>query len=94
MNEIARKYFLPILLGSIIVFAVGDEVHAKSLSNEKISFNNLEDSFWGKFRDSVMKDKDKNDPNGGEHSEPSRGGDGEHGGQGGRGDGHGDGPPR
>ena len=68
MKKIARKYFLPILLGSVFIFAIDMvEVHASPASLINInhdqltsSFVRLEDGeFWSKFRDSVMKDKDK-----------------------------------
>ena len=84
MNRIVRKYFLPILLGSVLVFAIdSDQVSASSTSSnyhEECFMANLlrhleDDEFWGKFRESVMKDRDRNDPNDGEHGDPARGGD-------------------
>ena len=74
MGKVARKYLLPLILGSVFIFAI-DTVTADastrkaSLPERNIvqtkSFVNLEnDKFWDKFRESVMKDrdKDKNDP--------------------------------
>ena len=91
---------MPVLLGSVFIFAID---FAQTSASEKIlshgaeyihsdSISNLDDDgFWGKFRESVMKDRDKNDPNDSEHSGPSRGendyggGDDHGGGPGGRG---------
>lgn len=93
------------LFGSILVLAIdcGYANMASIPSNsesEYVTLNSLhdldDDGFWGKFRDSVMKDREGNDPNTGE---PSRGGEvgghdrgneghdgrGDHGGDGGHG---------
>ena len=71
MKRIARKFFLPLLLGSVLIFAI--EIAQVSASNipsadyevvQTRSFVKLEnDTFWDKFRESVMKDKDKNKDN-------------------------------
>ena len=72
MKKIARKYFLPILLGSVLIFAIDmAEVNASTAIPMNIqnvtqssSFVKLEDKgFWSKFRESVMKDKDKDNVN-------------------------------
>ena len=70
MDKIARKYFLPILLGSVLIFAIDTAtVDASKTSSIDCDFTqvsstasvvHLEDNeFWDKFRESVMKDKDK-----------------------------------
>ena len=105
MNKIARKYFLPVLFGSVLVFAIdyghADMAAISTNSNSTYTtlnhFNKLDDdNFWGKFRESVMKDRDKNDPNDDGPSEPSRGGEprggNDRGGPGGHGGGHNGGP--
>ena len=112
MNKVARKYFLPVLFGSVLVFAIDCEhIAAAAITSNcesqytmSTSLKSLDDDgFWGKFRDSVMKDKDRNGSNDDDGpSEPSRGGEvggndhggGEHGehdhgGMGGHGDGRG-----
>ena len=88
MKMIARKYFLPIILGSVIIFAIDTAtVNATKISpteynitttNTIDSIVHLEDNeFWDKFRESVMKDKDKNknnpdNPNGDDRNDPPR----------------------
>lgn len=69
---------MPILI-SCFLFAIGEgEVKAEYIQSESIQTFN--DNFWGKFRESVMKDKEKNDPNvGSENTEPSKGGEHENG---------------
>ena len=74
MKRIARKYFLPMLLGSALIFAIdmaevnaAPEVSAVSITQTN-AFIKLEDNgFWSKFRESVMKDKDNKEPS--EYSE-------------------------
>ena len=111
MNRIARKYFLPVLLGSVLVFAIDlPRTSAATPSNYSLKHFDIhslehlgDDGFWGKFRESVMKDRDKNEPGDGDPSGPSDdgdfGGNDRGGGHGGRGDGpggggHGDGGGR
>ena len=105
MNKVAGKYFLPVFLGSVLVFAIDfGNVNIVTASSNYIerhenlnSFNGLDDDgFWGKFRESVMKDRDGNDPHNEGSPEPSRGGEmgghdrgGEPGGDGGHGHDHG-----
>ena len=69
MKKIARDFFLPLLLGSVLIFAIETaQVSASNASDldydivqTSSSFIPLEnDAFWDKFRESVMKDKDKN----------------------------------
>lgn len=73
MRKVARKYLLPLILGSVFIFAIdtvtADASERKNFLNNRVIQNkssvNLEnDKFWDKFRESVMKDrdKDKNDP--------------------------------
>ena len=81
MEKIARKFFLPLLLGSVLIFAI--ETAQVSASNtadvdydvvQTSSFVRLEnDAFWDKFRESVMKDKDKDKNKDKEASEQSPG---------------------
>ena len=70
MNKIARKYFLAILLGSVIFFAI-DEVKVNAAPINNHSIQNLEGDFWDKFRESVMKDRDKEKSDEEENTEPS-----------------------
>ena len=76
MKRIARKYFLPMLLGSALIFAIDiAEVNATPAvsitvqdTKQANTFIKLEDNgFWSKFRESVMKDKDNKEPS--EYSE-------------------------
>ena len=69
MEKIARKFLLPLLLGSVLIFAIETaQVSASNTTNvdydvaQTGSFVRLDnDAFWDKFRESVMKDKDKDD---------------------------------
>ena len=68
MKKVARKFFLPIILGSVLIFAIetaqvnaSDKFYANYNVMQTSSIVQLEnDAFWDKFRESVMKDKDKN----------------------------------
>ena len=71
---------MPIILGSVLVFAIdmvsvsAAEVTKKDCNFiQAESFVNLEDDeFWDKFRESVMKDKDKNQNKNPDHSNDGR----------------------
>ena len=80
---------MPLLLGSVLIFAI-DTAQVSSASEitstvnfdsvqtvQNDSFTRLEDNeFWDKFRESVMKDKDKHkdnpDNSSGNHNEPPK----------------------
>ena len=101
---------MPVLLGSVLVFAIDlprtSAAMPLNYSLEHFDIHSLahlgDDGFWGKFRESVMKDRDKNEPGDGDPSGPSDGdfgGNDRGGDHGGRGDGpggggHGDGGGR
>ena len=68
MKKIAREFFLPLLLGSVFIFAIETtQVNASNIPSvdyDVVQTSSVvqlaDDVFWDKFRESVMKDKNKN----------------------------------
>ena len=76
---------MPLILGSVLIFAIDTNTSTVNASETALtecnstqtnSFVKLEnDEFWDKFRESVMKDRDKNknnpeNPNDSNHNNP------------------------
>ena len=68
MKKIARKFFLPLLLGSVLIFAI-ETAQVSASNTPAVDYDVVQtssvvqladDEFWDKFRESVMKDREKN----------------------------------